>query len=271
MFLQYFAFVILFVLCLCVFATIGRRGHRGLVSLWGWAYAHRGLHGDGIPENSLKAFRKAAAEGYGAELDVHLLADGNLAVIHDSSLKRTTGADVIIEDLTTEELQKYYLEETFECIPEFSQVLELFEGNAPLIVELKSKDNNVDALCRAVCKYLDNYSGDYCIESFDPRCVFWFRKHRPKVVRGQLAENFFKTKNCKLPFIVKFLMTNHLTNFLTYPDFIAYRYSDRNTFMTRLCRKLWKIRGVSWTITNRQDFDNAVKDGWIPIFESFKP
>lgn len=267
----YFAFCILTVLGLCILSTVGRRGHRGLVSLSGWSYAHRGLHGAGVPENSLKAFRKAISGGYGAELDVHLLADGNLAVIHDSSLKRTTGADVLIEDLTTEELKKYYLEDTLECIPEFSQVLALFEGNAPLVVELKSKDNNVDALCRGVCKYLDNYSGAYCVESFDPRCVAWFRKHRPNVVRGQLAENFFKTPKCKLPAVVKFLMTNHLTNFLTYPDFIAYRYSDRNTLMTRVCRKLWKIRGVSWTITSKQDYDIAVNDGWIPIFESFEP
>lgn len=267
----YFTLFVIIVLCLCILATICRRGRCGLVSLSYWAYAHRGLHGGGIPENSLKAFQRAAAEGYGAELDVHLLADGNLAVIHDSSLKRTTGATGNIEDLTTKDLQKCYLENTLECIPEFSQVLKIFEDKAPIIVELKSKDNNVDALCRAVCRYLDNYTGQYCIESFDPRCVIWFRKHRPRVVRGQLAENFFKAKSCKLPFFVKLAMVNHLSNFLSYPDFIAYRFSDRNTLMTRLCRKLWNVRGVSWTITSRQDYDIAVKEGWIPIFESFEP
>lgn len=268
---MYFVIAILLILGLCVLATVGRRGHRALKSFTGWAYAHRGLHGNGVPENSLKAFRRAVAEGYGAELDVHLLADGNLAVIHDSALKRTTGSDGDIEDLTTPELQKYFLEGTFECIPELSQVLEIYEGVAPIIVELKSKDDNVDSLCLSVCRLLDNYSGQYCIESFDPRCVFWFRKHRPDVIRGQLAENFFKTKNCTLPFLVKLLMSNHLTNFLTFPDFIAYRYSDRNTLMTRICRKLWKLQGVTWTVTTKLDFDNAVKDSWIPIFEKFHP
>ncbi len=264
-------YLIIVLLICCVLATIGRTGHRGLVSLSKWAYAHRGLHGDAIPENSLKAFRRAVAEGYGAELDVHLLADGKLAVIHDSSLKRTTGTEVSVEELTADDLPNYYLEGTFETIPEFSQVLEIFEGNAPIIVELKSNGNNVDALCHAACRYLDNYTGDYCVESFDPRCVRWFRKHRPRVVRGQLAENYFKTKNCKLPFIIKFAMVNHLCNFLTYPDFVAYRFSDRNTLMTRLCRRFWKIKGVSWTITNQQNFDEAVDDGWIPIFENFMP
>ena len=56
-----------------------------------WDYAHRGLHDKevGSPENSLAAFKEAVESGYGAELDVHLLKDGNLAVIHDSSLFRT--------------------------------------------------------------------------------------------------------------------------------------------------------------------------------------
>jgi glycerophosphoryl diester phosphodiesterase len=258
-------------LLLAVCATIGRRNHPGLKKLSFWAYAHRGLHGEGVPENSLKAFRRAAAEGYGAELDVHLLADGNLAVIHDSSLKRTAGADVEIEALKTGDLAQYYLEGTFETIPELSKVLEIFQDTAPVVVELKSHKNNCDALCEAACRYLDSYPGDYCIESFDPRCVRWFRKNRPDVLRGQLAENFFKTKDCKLPFTVKLIMSNHLSNFLTMPDFIAYRFSDRNTVFTKICRKLWKVQGVSWTIKTQSDFDTAINEGWLAIFENFNP
>ncbi len=268
---MFWLILVICILALLVLATVGRRGHKDLCMLSKWAYAHRGLHGDGAPENSLKAFRKAVAGGYGAELDVHLLADGNVAVIHDSSLKRTAGADVEIEDLALADLEQYYLEGTLETVPEFSQVLELFTDQAPLVVELKSKGNNVDKLCKAVCKHLDHYRGQYCIESFDPRCVYWFKKHRPSVLRGQLAENFFKTKNCKLPFIVKFLMSNHLTNFLTMPDFIAYRYSDRNTLFTQICRKLWKLQGVSWTVRTKRELDTAVIEGWIPIFENFNP
>ena len=65
-----------------------------------FAYAHRGLHNEAIPENSMAAFRAALDHGYGIELDVHLLKDGNLAVIHDHSLLRTTGVEVEVEDLT---------------------------------------------------------------------------------------------------------------------------------------------------------------------------
>ena len=85
-----------------LFLIRGRSGHPGLQALQGWNYAHRGLHGNGVPENSMLAFRKALEHGYGIELDIHLMKDGNLAVIHDTSLLRTAGVDVNITDLTTE-------------------------------------------------------------------------------------------------------------------------------------------------------------------------
>ena len=255
-----------YVLCLR-----GRTGHSGLQALRGWAYAHRGLHGNGVPENSILAFHKALDKGFGIELDVHLLADGNLAVIHDPSLRRTAGVDIEIEDLTTEDLDKYFLEGTEERIPTFRQVLDLYQGKAPLIVELKAERGNHADLCKAVCNMLDTYEGIYCIESFDPRCVHWLRKNRPELVRGQLAENFFKSKNSKLPWIIKLVMSYHLVNFLVKPDFISYRYSDRSVIGTKLCRKLWKLQGVTWTIKSKEDFDQAVNDGWIPIFEGFDP
>ena len=118
---------ILSLLLLYTLLVRGRRGHKDLQSLRGWAYAHRGLHGDGIPENSMAAFREALEGGYGIELDIHLLKDGNLAVMHDSLLNRTTGQPGHIEDLTTEELKNYRLEGTDETIPESAQFIHSFQ------------------------------------------------------------------------------------------------------------------------------------------------
>ena len=63
--------------------------------------AHRGLYdaAQGIPENSLAAFRAAAEGGYGAELDTRLTKDGVVVVSHDSNIRRMTGADVTVESL----------------------------------------------------------------------------------------------------------------------------------------------------------------------------
>lgn len=248
----------------------GRVGHPELEKLRGWKYAHRGLHGQGCPENSMAAFRNARDCGYGVELDVHLLADGHLAVIHDSLLQRMTGFDGRIEDLTLEQMKQLRLGGTDETIPELTQVLDLFDGRAPLIVELKAYGSNHSQLCQRVCRLLEGYHGTYCLESFDPRCVYWLKKHRPDLIRGQLTENYFK-RDSKLPAVLKFILSHLMLNFLVKPDFVAYRYPDCYTFSAWVARYLWKLQGVTWTLMSKKDFDRAVDEDWIPIFEGFTP
>lgn len=258
------------IVMLYILSLMGRRNHPGVEELKRWRYAHRGLHDAQKPENSMAAFRAALEHGFGIELDVHLLADGNLAVIHDSDLKRVTGCDGIIENLTTEQLKDYCLCGTGETIPEFRQVLELFAGKAPLIVELKTHNRNHAALAEKTCAMMAEYSGPYCMESFDPFAVRWLKQNRPQIIRGQLAENSLH-RTAEYPWIVRFITSFYLENFLTMPDFIAYRYEDRKTLSNFLCGRLWGLTRVSWTIRSRADFDTAVKEGWIPIFEKFVP
>lgn len=254
-----------------LFAIRCRSGHPGLKDLQGWSYAHRGLHSQGVPENSMAAFKAALDHGYGIELDIHLLKDGNLAVIHDSLLNRTTGQAGRVEDLTTEELKNYRLEGTEEAIPEFMDVLTLYNGKAPMIVELKPVDGNHAALTEAACKMLESYKGVFCLESFDPRCIQWLKKNRPDIIRGQLTENFFKSRN-DLSDGLRFALTHCLTNIATVPDFIAYNFPHRNdSISNKLCLKLWKAQGVSWTLRTKEDYDTAVKEGLLPIFENFIP
>ena len=262
--------IALFLVMLYIGSVGGRVGHPGLKILQGWSYAHRGLHGAGVPENSMAAFRAALDGGYGIEFDLHLLKDGNIAVIHDSLLKRTTGAEGRIEDLTTEDLKNYRLEGTEEIIPTFRQLLDLYDGKAPLIVELKPVNGNHAALAETACEMLKNYPGPYCIESFDPRCVYWLKKNRPHIIRGQLAENFFRS-NSDLSVPLKFILSNSLSHFFTMPDFTAYKFADRKNLNTWICRKLYGVQGVSWTIRTKADYDTAVKEGWLPIFENFIP
>ncbi len=263
--------LILILLALYLLATRCRGDHPGRKDLQGWAYAHRGLHGNGVPENSMAAFKAALDGGYGIELDVHLMKDGNLAVIHDSLLNRTTGEPGRIEDLTTEDLKNYRLEGTRETIPEFMDVLTLFNGKAPIILELKPVDGNHDALTETACKMLETYKGVFCLESFDPRCLIWLKKNRPDIIRGQLTENFLKHRS-DLPDYLKFVLTHCLSNFLCVPDFVAYNFPDRNsTISTKVCRKLWKAQGVAWTIRTKTDYDTAIAEGWLPIFEGFQP
>ena len=263
--------IIIVLIILFLFAIRCRSGQPGMEALKGWSYAHRGLHGEGIPENSMAAFKAALDGGYGIELDVHLLSDGNLAVMHDSLLNRTTGQAGRIEDLTTGDLKHYFLEGTDQTIPEFMDLLTLYNGKAPLIVELKPVDNNHAQLTETACKMLESYPGPYCLESFDPRCITWLKKNRPNLIRGQLSYNY-STSRVDMPDYLKFLLKHNLLNFMSCPDFVAYQYRDRNSTITNdLCRKLWKAQGVSWTLKTKEEYDTAVSEGWLPIFEGFRP
>ena len=255
---------------LYVLSTQGRTGHSGLENLKNCRYAHRGLHGNGRPENSMAAFRAALDAGFGIELDIHLMKDGKLAVIHDCSLKRTAGADVKITELTAGDLEGYRLEETEERIPLFSDVLALYAGRAPLIIELKADNGNHKALVAAAVKAMEGYEGSWCMESFDPRCVYELKKRHPKIIRGQLTEDYFVTGN-SLPAVLKWALKNQALNFLTKPDFVAYNFRDRKTFSNTLVRKFWGVAGVTWTIRTKEALLEAEKEGWIPIFENFLP
>ena len=266
------AIIILIILCLLyVLSTMCRSDHSGMRRLQKWKYAHRGYHGEGAPENSMEAFRRARSEGFGIELDVHLLADGKLAVIHDSSLKRTTGEDGFIEDLTAMDLGNYKLEDTEQTIPLFADVLTLCKGRIPLIVELKPDRGNFAELCQKTCELLDTYEGVYCIESFDPRCIYWLRKNRPEIIRGQLSYNYPEKSKSAKEFFLKFLVKNQMLNFILYPDFIAYRFKDRKKLGNFLARKLWGAQGVSWTLRSQKELTESVNEGWLPIFEGFYP
>ena len=269
-----FALLLLLVLAeLYALSLRCRKGHPDWPYLRLWRYAHRGFHDKPtIPENSMAAFRRAVENRFGAELDVHLMRDGKLAVIHDSSLLRTAGVDIAVEDLTAEELKQYRLEGTDETIPLLEEVLALFEDKTPLIVELKAERGNYDRLAEATVAMLDKYRVRYCIESFDYRCLRWLRKNRPEIVRGQLAEQFSRHGDAAyLSWIARFILSNMLMNFQGVPDFVAYRFSDRGCLSVRLCRGIYKVQEANWTITRREEMEAAEKAGNIIIFERFDP
>ena len=273
---RYVLLILLAALVLSVLYTLAlrcRRNHPAWEYLRKFRYAHRGYHDKPtIPENSIAAFCRAVSCGFGAELDVHLLRDGRLAVIHDSSLKRTAGVDVAVEDLTAEELEKYRLEGTQEHIPLLEEVLALFEDKTPLVVELKSERGNYNALAAATVAVLDQYRVRCCVESFDPRCLRWLRKNRPEIVRGQLSQQFLRHGDTggQSAFTL-FALANLLMNFLTVPDFIAYRFEDRRSLSLRWCRRIYGVQEFSWTITDRQQMSVIEEDSSVPIFEQFDP
>lgn len=252
--------VYLFMICPRVF-------HKPDVSaFYGVHYAHRGLFDNksNAPENSLNAIRKAVEAGYGIEFDVQLSKDDIPVVFHDASLKRVCGIDGNVWEYTLEELQKIKLADSDQTIPTFEEVLKVVNGKVPLIIEYKM--DRVDTkVCELGNKVLENYQGPYCIESFHPFAVKWYKENRPDVVRGQLSENYAREGRHALHLKV---MTYLLTNFMTRPDFIAYCHRDADNLSRRICRKLGAL-SVTWTIKSQEEYEKAKQHFDLFIFDSF--
>ncbi|BCN29745.1 glycerophosphodiester phosphodiesterase family protein [Anaeromicropila herbilytica] len=235
----------------------------------GWFYAHRGLHNNNsdAPENSLKAFSMAVTKKYGIELDVQLTKDNIPVVFHDDTLLRVCGENQYVNKLTLKELKEYHLFQSKEKIPTLDEVLSVINGEVPLILEYKSK-NTSSLIYEIVSKRLQEYQGIYCIESFNPYCLFWYKKNEPFIVRGQLASRLLQDSEFHSGFFY-FMLENLLFNFITKPDFIAYKFQDKNMLSYVLCKKLYKVTTFAWTIRSWKDYEISKEDFDYFIFDSF--
>lgn len=97
-----------------------------------------------------------------------------------------------------------------------------------------------------------------------------YRKLRPEVIRGQLSQNFFKSRE-GLPFYQVVMLTNLMLNRFTKPDFIAYKFADRDNPVLKALISKKGYREVSWTIQTADAFRTARRDGSVPVFEKITP
>jgi glycerophosphoryl diester phosphodiesterase len=215
------------------------------------------------------AFRLAIEHNYGIELDVQLSKDRIPVVFHDYSLLRVCGVDKKVCELTLEELQLLNLYQSKEHIPTFQSVLDLIDGQVPLIVEFKVGAHDT-SVCDTVAPMLDRYKGVYCIESFNPLVLIWYKRNRPSIMRGQLSSNLIKDKeDSKSSFY--FVLQNLLLNFLTKPDFISYNYIHRYMLSFVLCHRLYRIPTFAWTIQSQEGLEESRKSFDFFIFDHFIP
>lgn len=222
--------------------------------------AHRGLWNELFPENSLEAFDNATKNNLPIELDVHILKDNTLIVFHDDNLKRMTGKDCNVKDLTYDEIKKLYLKNTKSFIPTLKEVLDLVDGKVLLDIEIKTDVKNFK-ICRELCKTLDLYTGKFMIKSFNPLYIIWMRIFRPHYIRGLLVSSL---KKKRMNIVLKKAIFKMWLYPLAKPDFIAFDMSD---LPNKKIEKL-KKRGIPiyvWTIKDNVNKYNEY-DGII--FES---
>ena len=250
-----------------------RAANVALAPFVGRNFAHRGLHtaDKSIPENSLAAFDAACRKGYGSELDVQLSSDGKVFVFHDDLLDRVTGTAGVAEYQPWSALKDLKLCGTDETIPLFEDVLKTVDGRAPLIVELKSTERYPE-LCEKTLDFLlasrEETGLDFCVESFDPRIVKWFKDNAPLIVRGQLSaptENLTPPDAKPIRKLQSFACAHLFANVLSRPNFIAYRTGPK-PLPVAICRKLGAPL-VVWTSLDPKEEQTAD----CVIFQFYEP
>lgn len=264
--------IILGAAALYIYAAAPRyNGIKYMKDFLGRNYAHRGLkNNEGpAPENSLEAFRLAVESNYGIELDVQLTMDGVPVVFHDRSLHRACGLDRNVSEMRLEELKSLKLFKSNQTIPTLSDTLETINGVVPIIIELKVFEGNNLTVCEAAQRILDKYEGDYCVESFHPFAILWYKKNRPQIIRGQLSLDYMKERSHDL--VLDLLLDNLLYNFLTKPNFIAYRHHDRRKISLLISKKIFRSCIVAYTVTDIEDFTKNKDFYDLQIFEGFIP
>ncbi len=224
-----------------------------------WIYAHRGLHGGGVLENSPAAFAAAIEAGLGIECDVHRSADGRAIVFHDWELDRLTQERGPLAARTAAELARIPLR-SGEPIPTLRDLLDQIAVRVPILIEIKSRrEHPVSPLCRAVLRDLEGYGGSCAVMSFDPRVGHWFAVHAPGVVRGLVvseanARTFSHT------------VKRHLALWRAHPDFLAYDVRDLPSRFAAAQRGR-RIPVLAWTVSTKALLEKANIHAHAPIAE----
>lgn len=230
--------------------------------LGGVTYAHRGLHGPGVPENSLSAFRAAIELGMGIECDVQRSADGQAMVFHDFALDRLTAEQGAVGQRNAEELARVELSGSRDRIPTLRRMLDEVGGRVPILIEIKSKRGSfkhAGALCQAVRRTLEGYPGPHAIMSFDPRVVRWFADRSPLTVRGLVMT---EENDKALPGRIR----RRLFLWKARPDFLAYDIRDLPSRFAASQRR----RGLpvlTWTVRSAEHRVRAAEHADAPIAE----
>lgn len=224
-------------------------------------FAHRGLHGSGVPENSPSAFAGALAGSWGIELDVRRSSDGQPVVFHDETLDRLTHETGEVVRRSAAQLGAITLSGSTDTIPTLRQVLAQVGGAVPMLIEVKSdRETRIAALCLAVRRVLEGYTGPHAVMSFDPRVSRWFWRHSPHTVRGLVVT---EGEDRALPGKLR----RRMALWHARPDFLAYDVRDLPSSFAAAQRR----RGLpvaTWTVRDAEHRARAEAHADAAIFEA---
>ena len=235
--------------------------------------AHRGLHGEGLSENSTGAFAAAIARGYAIELDIQMSADGEAMVFHDYELSRLTAAKGPTRQRTAAELGALTLADGSN-IPTLQDVLKQVSGQVGVLVEIKDQDGAMGAdigpLETRVADILNDYRGPVAVMSLNPNAIYQMQRLSPNVSRG-LTTCRFSPENWPLMPKKRADELRHIPDFeATGACFISHNFKSLDLAAADRIRQ-GGDPVLSWTIKSEEDehaarrlADNITFEGYLP-------
>jgi glycerophosphoryl diester phosphodiesterase len=223
-------------------------------------FAHRGLHGGALVENSGSAIAAAVEQGFGVELDVQLSHDGEAMVFHDYELDRLTAGTGPVAALPAAELQAIPLRRCGEAMPRLSEALAIVRGRSPLLIEVKSQGRQVARRCAAVARALAGYDGPAAVMSFDPQVGAWFARHAHDVLRGLVVTESGKRG-------LRGRIERALAMWRSKADFLAYDVRDLPSRFAAAARGRG-LPAYTWTVRSESDRARAAAHADQIIFEA---
>jgi glycerophosphoryl diester phosphodiesterase len=227
--------------------------------------AHRGLWSADVPENSLAAFAAARDAGVGAELDVHVTADGVPVVVHDVNLLRAAGVALDVRRQPLAAVREHALSDG-SPVPTLVEVLEVL-GDTPVMVEVKNHGRGAGVVEPPTARVLAAHGRRAYVASFHPGSLRWFRRHAPGVLRAQTAS---MSLGPRLPRPVGWALSRLVFANGSLPHLVSY---DLAGIASRPVQD-WRARGgavVAWTVRGASDLERATSFADNVIFEGDPP
>jgi len=229
-------------------------------------FAHRGLHGPKVPENSLAAFDRAIEQGYGIELDVRMTQDGDVIVFHDSTLDRMTNARGEVMRMSAAQLSAICLKGSKETLQTLHDVLRRVAGRVPVLIEVKASGNTYLPACFAVRRALEGYRGKVAVMSFHPAVPAWYAENAPKIVRGLVLTESEQGSR----FDIRRRLRRQLLVWKAKPHFLAFDVRRLPSPFTAGARErgykvlTWTVRGDEAHALARRCADQVIFEGDLP-------
>jgi len=228
-------------------------------------FGHRGCS-QAAPENTLASFKKILDNNIpGVELDVHLCKSGELIVIHDLSLKRTTGLDALVAETTLEDIKKLdagsWFDKSFkgERIPTLDEVFKLLGTDVYYDIELKHRNKNYGELEKKIVEKIKEWKLEdrVIISSFNPIAVLGVRKYNPDLDTAIIYTNWKE-----LPWYLR----NGGGKYICKPNILKPTRHKINPFTLFINKKIQGYTVTTWTeddLNKAEKYINMGVDGII--------